>query len=136
MTARMIPSMTSEAIAWHYDRRIIRLSGESCCFGGILAMSVCPQNTSRFKREAYHFDWPDRGSPCVKPQQPGGSRSQYTITVAQALEAAQRADQELAKGINRGPLHGIPSEPRLSRDRRCPGDDQLPGARLSLGRAG
>jgi aspartyl-tRNA(Asn)/glutamyl-tRNA(Gln) amidotransferase subunit A len=31
-----------------------------------------------------------------------------TITRARALAAAQRADDEFAKGIDRGPLHGIP----------------------------
>ncbi|MGC8792823.1 MAG: amidase [Bryobacteraceae bacterium] len=38
----------------------------------------------------------------------GRLRAFITVLADQALEAARQADQELAQGVDRGPLHGIP----------------------------
>ena len=38
----------------------------------------------------------------------GKLNSYITVTGEQALESARRAEQEIATGVNRGPLHGVP----------------------------
>ena len=38
----------------------------------------------------------------------GYLKSYATVTAEQAVAAAERADDEFARGIDRGPLHGIP----------------------------
>ena len=38
----------------------------------------------------------------------GDLNSYITVTREQALEAARLAEQEIASGMNRGPLHGVP----------------------------
>lgn len=75
-------------------------------------------------------------------------RAFITITATDALEAAARADAELAQGADRGPLHGIPVGikdaidvagvrgtfgSRILRDRRAPADAAVVRALRSAG---